>query len=92
MKFDEANKENSIMTSTTIQLPINRIIKNIHIYTLLNTILKPPPAYTFSQRQHKQQFHLMIHMTEPIVPFTTNVALYNMAIVAVRKSYIIILH
>ncbi len=43
MKSTEVDKDNATNTmSTTIGLPLNRTIKNIHINTLINGIPKPP--------------------------------------------------
>jgi hypothetical protein len=81
MKSDEANRENNILTSTTKQLPSKPIANN----TLIDAIPKPPPGYTFSRRQIEQQSYFSLFMIDPMIPFTINVALYNMAIVAVRK-------
>lgn len=86
MKSIDTLTDNTVLTSeTTIQLPINPTVKKIDMYTLINNIPKPPPGYSFSQSQIKEQFQLIVHLTEPTKPFSMNVALYNMDIVAVCK-------
>jgi hypothetical protein len=87
MKSEEAIGENNIPTLTTLLLPLNRTIKNHDISTFIDGIPKPSPGYTFSRRQFAEQFHLLLHMLDPMIKFNINVDLYNMAIIAVRKSY-----
>ena len=62
-------------------------MKNIDMYTLINSIPKPPAGYSFSKREIKEQFQLIVQLTEPPKPFPINVALYNMDIIAACKFY-----
>lgn len=87
MKSIDADIDNQLhVLRTTVQLPMNRTIRNLDIYTLIQNIPKPPIGYNFSHRQMKQQFDPILHLTPPTEPFQINATLYNMSIVAVCKS------
>ncbi|CAF2260387.1 unnamed protein product [Rotaria magnacalcarata] len=86
MKSNEAQKENSTYTSTTILLPLKRTINNHDIKTIIDAIPKPPFGYNFSRRQIAEQFHLLLHMADINISSGNNVPLYKMAIVAVLPN------